>query len=93
MKTSSGKLRPERQYKGDAFTGRPGQKGEDVSETFGWYVGIDWGTAEHHLCLLAADGTVVGLRVVPHTTDAMHEAVQWLAPTNRRGPGGHRDRP
>jgi len=86
VKTSSGKLRHERQYKGDALTGRPGQKGEDVSETFGWYVGIDWGTAEHHLCLLAADGTVVGTRVVPHTPEAVHEALGWLRHHTGAGP-------
>jgi transposase len=49
-----------------------------VSETHRWYVGIDWGSAEHHLCVLASDGTVAGTRVVPHTATAVHEALAWL---------------
>ena len=49
-----------------------------MEESFNWYVGIDWGSAEHHLCLLDARGTVHGTRVVPHTRDGVHGAVQWL---------------
>lgn len=47
-------------------------------ETFAWLVGIDWGSAEHALCLREADGTVVGTRRVPHEARAIHDAVQWL---------------
>lgn len=49
-----------------------------MTESFAWYVGIDWGSAEHHLCLLDASGTIAGIRVVPHTRTAVHEALQWL---------------
>jgi len=62
------------------LTGRSGQKGrsDSVSETFEWFVGIDWGSAEHELCLVNAQGVIVGTRTVPHTAGAVHEAVQWL---------------
>lgn len=62
------------------LTGWSGERGvaNQVSETFAWYVGIDWGSAEHELCLVNADGTIVGSRAVPHTARAVHEAVQWL---------------
>jgi transposase len=49
-----------------------------VANKFAWYVGIDWGNAEHHLCLLNATGEVVGTRVVAHAAVAVHEALQWL---------------
>jgi transposase len=49
-----------------------------VVETFAWYLGIDWGSAEHHLCLLDASGHVCGTRAVAHTAVAVHEALQWV---------------
>lgn len=49
-----------------------------MSDTFAWYLGIDWGSAEHHLCLLDASGAICGQRVVAHTAVAVHEAVQWV---------------
>jgi transposase len=47
-------------------------------ETFAWFVGVDWGSAEHRVCLINAAGTVVGTRTVPHDARAVHDAVQWL---------------
>ncbi|HEX7777838.1 MAG TPA: transposase, partial [Vicinamibacterales bacterium] len=49
-----------------------------MTETFSWFVGIDWGTAEHQFCLLDATGHVCGSRVVAHTAEAVHEALQWV---------------
>jgi hypothetical protein len=49
-----------------------------VSETFTWFVGIDWGKEEHHLCLLDARGQVCGERTVAHTAAAVHDAVRWV---------------
>jgi transposase len=49
-----------------------------VAETFVWYVGIDWGTEEHQVCLLDASGHVCGERSVAHTAVAVHEALQWI---------------
>jgi len=49
-----------------------------VSETFTWYVGIDWGGEEHHFCVVDANGQICGTRRVAHTAVAVHEAVQWL---------------
>lgn len=49
-----------------------------MSDTFVWFVGIDWGSAEHELCLLNATGQLQGTRRVAHTAVAVHEAVQWL---------------
>lgn len=60
------------------LTGGPGEKGDPVSERFAWYLGIDWGGEEHHLCLLNAGGQVCGTRQVAHTAGAVHEAVAWV---------------
>ena len=45
---------------------------------YGWYLGIDWGVAEHHLCLVDAGGHVGDTRIVAHTADAVHAALQWV---------------
>src|SRR5262245_39534715 len=60
------------------LTGRPGQKGEQVTETFAWYLGIDWGGATHQFCLLDAHGDVWGERQVAHTVVGIHDALQWV---------------
>lgn len=43
-----------------------------------WTMGVDWGGAEHHLCVMREDGEVVGRRTVAHTLVAVHEALQWI---------------
>lgn len=49
-----------------------------MSDRCAWYVGIDWGSEEHHLCLLDRTGQVCGTRVVAHTAPAVHDALQWI---------------
>jgi len=49
-----------------------------VTDTFVWYLGIDWGSEVHQFCLVDASGRVCGERAVAHTTIAVHEAVQWV---------------
>lgn len=48
-----------------------------MSETFEWFLGIDWGS-EHELCVVNAHGQVHATRTVAHTAVAVHEAIQWL---------------
>jgi len=49
-----------------------------VTDTFVWYLGIDWGGEEHQFCVLDATGRVCGQRAVAHTAIAVHEALQWV---------------
>jgi len=49
-----------------------------VSDNFEWFVGIDWGSAAHQVCLLNAQGQICGQRTVPHTAADVHEALGWL---------------
>ena len=59
---------------------------DKVTETFGWYVGIDWGVATHEFCLINASGEVCGRRQVAHTVPAIHAALQWLTTATGVGP-------
>lgn len=49
-----------------------------MSETFEWFLGIDWGSEAHQVCLLDATGQIRGTRTVAHTAVAVHEAVHWV---------------
>jgi transposase len=49
-----------------------------MTEPVTWFVGLDWGSAAHALCVLDAQGHIHGTRNVPHTTGAVHEALAWL---------------
>lgn len=68
------------QYKGDAVPGRSSSHmahGGDVS-TYTHFVGIDWGSREHVLCVVSADGQRLGERRVAHTVDAVQAAIHWV---------------
>ena len=49
-----------------------------MADEFEWFVGIDWGSEEHALCLLDATGRIRGTRTVAHAAVALHEAVHWV---------------
>jgi N-acetylglucosamine kinase-like BadF-type ATPase len=44
-------------------------------ETFAWFVGIDWGSEKHQVCVLDQQGTVVGERSFPHSGAGLAEVV------------------
>lgn len=46
--------------------------------TFAWYVGIDWGGAEHEFRLLDASGRTHGVRRVAHDRTAVLTALAWI---------------
>jgi transposase len=60
------------------LTERPGAKESGVTDTFAWYLGIDWGGEEHQFCVLDATGRICGQRAVAHTAIGVHEALQWV---------------
>ena len=55
-------------------------------DTGTWFVGVDWGQAEHALCLVDTRGQVCGRRRVAHTVAAIDEAVRWLCAQTGTGP-------
>lgn len=49
-----------------------------MSTQFRWFVGIDWGSAEHVLWVMDGDGTRHGTRVLAHTAEAVGDAIAWV---------------
>jgi hypothetical protein len=47
-------------------------------QTGQWFVGVDWATESHQVCVLTADGAVVGERSIPHSGAGLHALVSWL---------------
>jgi transposase len=64
------------------------QGGDPVADEFEWFVGIDWGSEAHAVCLLDATGRIRGTRPVPHTAGGIHEAVHWVREQTGAAPAG-----
>jgi len=47
-------------------------------EAFAWFVGVDWGSEKHQVCILDQQGTVVGERSFPHGGAGLAELGDWL---------------
>jgi transposase len=43
-----------------------------------YFVGIDWATRRHEVCVLKGTGAVLGKRSVPNTAAGLDDLVQWL---------------
>ena len=43
-----------------------------------WFVGVDWATEQHQVCVLEGDGKVVGERQVAHSGDGIADLCMWL---------------
>jgi transposase len=52
-----------------------------------WFVGIDWASQSHRVCLLAADGRVLGEKDVAHGGDGLAELCDWLTEQTSAAPG------
>ena len=58
-----------------------------MMEDIGFFVGCDWASEGHQLCLLDAAGECVGTRQVAHTGSALAEACDWLLAMTGVEPG------
>src|SRR5579859_6264063 len=47
-------------------------------DRFAFFVGIDWGSEAHQVCVLNAQGEPLGQRQVSHTAAALEELFGWL---------------
>ena len=47
-------------------------------EAFAWFVGVDWGSEKHQVCILDQQGTIVGERSFPHGGAGLAELGDWL---------------
>ena len=43
-----------------------------------WFAGVDWGSQQHQVCVLDADGNVLGERVFEHGGAGLSELADWL---------------
>ena len=58
-----------------------------MTSPFPWFVGIDWGSTTHHVCLLDADGSVRGSQAFPHGGAGQAELARWLLEETGAAPG------
>jgi transposase len=56
----------------------PQQTGDAVMTDIRWFVGIDWATEKHRVCLLDDKGKCVVERDVAHAGDQLSELCSWL---------------
>ena len=49
-----------------------------TEETFAWFVGVDWGSEKHQVCILDQQGTIVGERHFRHGGAGLAELGDWL---------------
>ena len=52
-----------------------------MEEALEWFVGIDWASEKHRVCLLDGTGRRIGERDVPHRGAGLTELCRWLLAT------------
>lgn len=52
-----------------------------------WFVGIDWATEEHQVCLIGSDGVVLGQRSFAHSGTGLADLCTWLIEKTTAKPG------
>jgi hypothetical protein len=57
-----------------------------MSEMFDWYVGIDWASEVHQVCLVDDRGVVRGERAVRHSGEELAALAAWLIATTGAAP-------
>ena len=57
-----------------------------MSEMFDWYVGIDWASEVHQVCLVDDRGVVRGERAVRHGGEELAALAAWLIETTGAAP-------
>ena len=69
---------------------------DDQCMPYAWFVGIDWGSQRHQVCVLDRDRRRVGERVVEHDGASLARLADWssaastslpLTPSNSTGSG------
>jgi transposase len=51
---------------------------EVTMDSFAWFVGIDWGTEVHQVCLIDATRSVIETRRVAHDVAAVQDCLTWI---------------
>lgn len=58
-----------------------------MTSLFVWFVGIDWSSTNHQVCLLGADGSVRANRSFPHGGAGQAALARWLVDETGAAPG------
>jgi len=58
-----------------------------MSNEFQWFLGIDWGSEKHRLCLMECGGKILEQKWVEHSGSALAELVDWLRRLTSGVPG------
>ena len=58
-----------------------------MSNDFQWFLGIDWGSEKHRVCLLEGGGKVLEQKWVEHSGSALADLVYWLRRFTGEVPG------
>ena len=60
--------------------GGPGtdETGRSVMDMIEWFVGVDWGSEAHQVCIIDGEGSVRGERSFTHTGSGLAEMAAWL---------------
>ena len=58
-----------------------------MSDQFQFFVGIDWATERHQVCVLDANRDVITERVVEHSGTGLAQFVSWLLSLTHNSPG------
>ncbi len=61
-------------------------KGDHLPNLFQLFVGIDWGSEQHEVCLLNREGDVLGERSVEHSGSGVADLLAWLRSQARAAP-------
>jgi len=71
------------------------EEGLSMAEEIEWFVGIDWASQSHQVCLVDARGECLGERAVAHGGLGIEELCDWLIARTGATPevhwGGHRN--
>src|SRR5271166_6315526 len=63
------------------------KSGESIMSTdVRFFVGIDWASETHQVCLVAADGKIIGERAFAHGGAGLAEMCDWLVTTSGEEP-------
>ena len=54
------------------------EEGPSVAEEIEWFVGIDWASQSHQVCLVDAHGECLGERAFAHGGPGIEELCDWL---------------
>src|SRR5436190_3833340 len=58
-----------------------------MAEEVEWFVGVDWGSQSHQVCLVDARGECLGERAVAHGGPGIEELCNWLIARTGAAPG------